>query len=129
MTELCQRCGRNPVATLERPDFPFCEACWPVVASQGNYFVDEDGSFYRFMSDAEIAERIPLPAPLLMSGVALRAARLLILRDEGAIPHDWLCEATSLLEYLSGNGAPTDADLRCLETLERIFARDLAQLG
>jgi hypothetical protein len=56
MTELCQRCGRNPVATLEPPDFPFCESCWPVVSSQGNYFVDEDGNFASFMSEAEIAE-------------------------------------------------------------------------
>jgi hypothetical protein len=56
MTELCQRCGRNPVATHEPPRFPFCAACWPVVARQGNYFVDEDGDFDRFMTEAEIAE-------------------------------------------------------------------------
>ena len=56
MTELCQRCGRNPVVTLEPPDFPFCESCWPIVARQGNYFVDKDGNFARFMSEAEIAE-------------------------------------------------------------------------
>ena len=56
MTELCLRCGDRPVADEEPPRFPFCEACWPVVASQANYFVDEDGNFDRFMTEAEIAE-------------------------------------------------------------------------
>ena len=56
MTELCLRCGEHPVADDEPPRFPFCESCWPVVSRQANYFVDEDGNFDRFMSEAEIAE-------------------------------------------------------------------------
>jgi hypothetical protein len=56
MAELCLRCGEHPVATEEPPRFPFCEACWPVVSARGNYFVDEDGHFDRFMTEAEEAE-------------------------------------------------------------------------
>ena len=49
MTKLCLRCGEHPVADEEPPHFPFCESCWLVVTSQGNYFVDEDGNFDCFM--------------------------------------------------------------------------------
>ena len=41
---------------MEPPRFPFCEFLLAHRARQGNYFVDEDGNFDRFMSEAEIAE-------------------------------------------------------------------------
>jgi hypothetical protein len=57
MTELCLRCGKHPVADETPPRFPFCDACWPVVATRRNYFVDEEGNFDRFMTEAEVEER------------------------------------------------------------------------
>lgn len=56
MTELCLRCGEHPAADETPPRFPFCDACWPVVASHANYLVDEDGNFDRFMTEAEVEE-------------------------------------------------------------------------
>jgi hypothetical protein len=54
MTKLCQRCGDHPVADEGPPSFPFCEACWPEV-SVGKYYVDEDGNFIGFMTEADEA--------------------------------------------------------------------------
>lgn len=59
---------------------------------------------------------------------AQRAARLLILHNEGAVPHDWLCECYSSLVGLSKGDAPTAAQLHELTRLESMFAAELTQL-
>lgn len=65
-----------------------------------------------------------------MSGTTrIRAARLLILRDEGATPHDWLCEAETLLVHLSMGGEATAPDVRYLAALESVYATELAELN
>lgn len=56
MTELCLRCGVQPVADEGPPRFPFCETCWPVISARNNYFVDECGNFTGFMTPEEEAE-------------------------------------------------------------------------
>jgi hypothetical protein len=65
----------------------------------------------------------------MSDAIPLRAVRLLILQNEGAVPHDWLCEAASTLRQLSAGRTPTDADLRYLATLESIYAAELVELG